>query len=263
MIDKDKIKILLDKSKNIYFGKKGRTEGYIYENNLYPRCTSILNYDGSKATALMDWSKKEVVRKVHNMLNKYLSEGYELNTQGIDYVCSQAINEPNRQKDEAADLGTEFHDNCELMMLGKEYKKLSRVEEFAKFWKDSNYQIVATEIPLIWHYNDDNKGFGGKCDILAIKDNKLILADLKSSKAIHASYALQLSAYGAAIKQMSDLDIDEYHIFHYPDIDNISATQKKDFNKRGHDILLKNTDKAFDRFKCLLEFYSSRNEKYF
>lgn len=261
--NKDKIQVLLDRASKIEFGKRGRIEGYIDNDNIYPRCTSVLNYDGSKAVALMDWSKREVVRKVHNMLNNYLSEGYELNRQGIDYVCSQAINEPDRIKDEAADAGTEFHDNCELMMLGKEYKKIPRVVEFAKFWKDSGYQIIATEIPLVWHYDDKKKGFGGKCDILACKDKKIILADLKSSKAVHASYALQLSAYGNAIKQMSGLDIDEHHIFHYPDLENISDTQKKDFNKRGHDILIKDADKAFDKFKYLLELYSRRNEKYF
>ena len=261
--DKEKVALLLDKSSKIEFGKKGRIEGYISDDVVYPRCTSILNYDGSKAVALMDWSKREVVRKVNQMFNNYLSEGYELNRQGIDYVCAQALKEPDRIKEEAADIGSEFHDNCELMMLGKEYKKIPRVEEFAKFWKDSGYQIIATEISLIWHYIDYTGGFGGKCDILACKNNKLILADLKSSKAIHGSYALQLSAYGQAIKQMSGLEIDEYHIFHYPDLDVISDTQKKEFNKRGHDIVLRNLDNAFTRFLNLLNLYQTRNEKYF
>lgn len=261
--DKEKVMLLLDKSSKIEFGKKGRIEGYIENDVVHPRCTAILNYDGSKAAALMDWSKREVVRKVNQMFNNYLSEGYELNRQGIDFVCAQALKEPDRIKEEAADIGSEFHDNCELMMLGKEYKKIPRVEEFAKFWKDSGYQIIATEISLIWHYIDYTGGFGGKCDILACKNNKLILADLKSSKAIHGSYALQLSAYGQAIKQMSGLEIDEYHIFHYPDLDVISDTQKKEFNKRGHDIVLKNLDNAFTRFLNLLNLYQTRNEKYF
>lgn len=260
---RDSIALLLDRSSKIDFGKRGRIEGYIDNDDIYPRCTSVLNYDGSKAVALMDWSKREVVKKMNNMLNQYLSEGFELNRNGIDYVCKQALNEPDRIKEEAADIGSEFHDNCELMMLGKEYNKLPRVEEFAKFWKDSGYQIIATELRLIWKNDILNIGFGGQCDILACKDKKILLADLKSSKAIHGSYALQLSSYGEAIKQMCGLQVDEHRIFHYPDLDVISETQKKEFNKRGHNILIKNTDKAFHRFLNLLELYRTRNEKYF
>ena len=255
-------KNLLIFADTIEFGKKGRIEGYIQNDDIFPRCTTILNFDGSKAAALLDWSKKEVVKTMNKMLNNYLSEGYELNRGGIDFVCTKALNEPDRQKDEAADAGAEFHDNCELGLLGKEYKKLPRVEQFLRFWESSEYLLISTEIPLIWR-NSDGTGFGGKCDILAYKDGKFILIDLKSSKAIHMSYGMQLAAYGQAILQMSNIVIDEHRILHYPDIDILSKTQKKDFEKRGNNILCKNMDMAFTKFRLLLELYNTRNEKFF
>lgn len=255
-------KNLLIFADTIEFGKKGRIEGYIQNDDIFPRCTTILNFDGSKAAALLDWSKREVVKKMNTMLNNYLSEGFELNRNGIDYVCTQAINEPDRQKDEAADKGSEFHDNCELGLLGKEYKKLPRVMEFMKFWEDSGYLLISTEIPLIWR-GPDGTGFGGKCDVLAYKDGKFILLDLKSSKAIHMSYGMQLSSYGQCMLQMANIVISEYRILHYPDMNVLSDTQKKDFNKRGNNVLCKNMDIAFERFLELLKLYNTRNSKFF
>lgn len=253
---------LLAVANTIEFGKRGRIEGYIQNDKVFPRCTTILNFDGSKAAALLDWSKREVVKTMNTMLNNYLSEGYELNRGGIDFVCTKALNEPDRQKDAAADVGSEFHDNCELGLLGKEYKKLPRVEQFLDFWNNSGYQLISTEIPLIWHA-PDGTGFGGKCDILAYKDYKFTLMDLKSSKAIHMSYGMQLASYSKAAEQMSGIQINEHRILHYPDINVLSETQKKDFKKRGNNVLCKNMDIAFERFLHLLKLYNTRNEKFF
>lgn len=261
--DNKKIAIsLLQKSSQIGFGKiDSYREGYKLNGIGYARCTSILGMDGTKAAALMEWAKREVVSFAKEHL-KYELSNDNLTGDIIDLILDNALAYPDKQKIDAAIEGTKHHDNVEYWLNGEPFDDNSILKEFVQIWKEEGVELVATEIPLVWH--NKGLGFGGKCDILAYKDGKFVLYDIKTSRSVHESYALQISAYKEALEQMEEgLKISECKIIHLANLNNMSDWQKKQYNKFGNLIKCKNLTKAWKHYKILLEMYEMRNNKYF
>lgn len=262
--DKDKALIykLFDVSNQITFGKiDSRREGYKYQGIGNPRCTAILQMDGSRAAALMEWAKREIVSYAKDNFTKALKEG-KIDEFVINYILDAAYGYPDKQKMTAAWQGTKAHDNAENWLNGNKFEQDALLNTFIRVWQDEAVELVATEIPLVWRSR--GLGFGGKCDILAYKDGKFILYDNKTSRSIHESYALQVAAYKEALEQMSPgLKISECKIIHLADTNNMSDWQKKQYNKLGNLIKIRNLAKAWKHYKVLLEQYEMRNNKYF
>lgn len=260
--DKDKALIykLFDVSNQITFGKiDSRREGYKYQGIGNPRCTAILQMDGTRAAALMEWAKREVVSYAQEYL---LKDIHYLNPDTIKSILKDALEYPDKQKMTAAWQGTKAHDNAENWLNGNKFEQDALLNTFIRVWQDEAVELVATEIPLVWRSR--GLGFGGKCDILAYKDGKFILYDNKTSRSIHESYALQVAAYKEALEQMSPgLKISECKIIHLADTNNMSDWQKKQYNKLGNLIKIRNLAKAWKHYKVLLEQYEMRNNKYF
>jgi hypothetical protein len=263
--DKDKALIykLFDVSNQITFGKiDSRREGYKYQGIGNPRCTAILQMDGSRAAALMEWAKREVADYIDKTLVYKLLNGEPITEWIIDEVCKDGYHNPDKQKMTAAWQGTKAHDNAENWLNGNKFEQDALLNTFIRVWQDEAVELVATEIPLVWRSR--GLGFGGKCDILAYKDGKFILYDNKTSRSIHESYALQVAAYKEALEQMSPgLKISECKIIHLADTNNMSDWQKKQYNKLGNLIKIRNLAKAWKHYKVLLEQYEMRNNKYF
>lgn len=261
--DKEKVKQLFEISSKIEFGQISRNmEGYILDDLKTPRCTSVLQMDGAKAGALMEWAKRQVAGRIETILSDKLADCREITIGDINRACQQGLIEPDKQKDEAAVVGTGEHDNVEHWLWGEKYKETPALRMFIEAWKESGYTLVATEIPVIWH-NEKGEGFGGRMDILAYKDGKFYIGDNKTSRSIHESYGCQVAAYKAAVEQMSDIKIAGGTIFHIPNIENLNDRQKKEFKKRGSLVQLKNLEEAFEHYRLLLGLYYKRNNKYF
>ena len=262
--DKDKALIykLFDVSNEISFGKiDPRREGYLFRGIGNPRCTSVLSMDGLRASALMEWAKREIVSYAKDNFTKALREG-KIDEFVINYILDAAYGYPDKQKNTAAFEGTKAHDNVENWLNDKEYTPDHLLAIFMNIWNKEGVQLVATEIPLVWRSR--GLGFGGKCDILAYKDGKFILYDNKTSRSVHESYALQVAAYKEALEQMSPgLKISECKIIHLADTNKMSDWQKKQYNKLGNLIKVRNLAKAWKHYKILLEQYEMRNNKYF
>lgn len=263
--DKDKALIykLFDVSNQITFGKiDSRREGYKYQGIGNPRCTAVLQMDGSRAAALMEWAKKEIVSFAEANLTYELQKSGELCDDSIKLILKLAYEYPDKQKMTAAWQGTKAHDNAENWLNGNKFEQDALLNTFIRIWQDEAVELVATEIPLVWRSR--GLGFGGKCDILAYKDGKFILYDNKTSRSIHESYALQVAAYKEALEQMSPgLKVSECKIIHLADTNNMSDWQKKQYNKLGNLIKIRNLAKAWKHYKVLLEQYEMRNNKYF
>ena len=262
--DKPLIYKLFDVSNNISFGKiDSRREGYKFAGCGYPRVTNVLQQDGSKAGALMEWSKREIVDYAKENLLRELKESGKVDEFAINYVLDCAKGYPDRQRDNAATEGTKTHDNVENWLNDKEYIPDHLLAVFMNIWNKEGVQLIATEIPLVWH--NRGIGFGGKLDILAYKNGKFIIYDNKTSRSVHDSYGLQVAgAYKNAVEQMSPgLKISKCKIIHLANLDNMSDWQKKQYAKLGNLIEITNHKKAWKHFKLLLELYEMRNNKYF
>jgi len=256
-------------ARQIKFGRIcPRQEGYIFGDYKLPRCTSILQYDGSKAGALMEWAKRQVSGKIEDLLLRTLSEGKKLTASEISQICCEGLADPDRQRDEAADVGTGVHDEIESFLtdfIQPEVAELSEpVRRFAVAWKRSGLTCVGTEIPVVW-YDANGQGFGGRLDILAYKDGKFYIGDNKTSRSVHNSYGVQIGSYAAAVEQMSKgaIKIAGGYIFHIPTLETLNDRQKKEYDKRGSLIEVRNLEDAFGYYRLLLGLYNKRNNKYF
>ena len=263
--DKDKALIyrLFDTSNQISFGKiSARREGYLINGMGYPRCTNVLQMDGSKAAALMEWAKREIVNFSETALCYELAQSGELCENSVKNILKQALEYPDKQKNDAATEGTAVHDNVENWLNGKPYEDNRLLQEFIHIWQNERVELIATEIPLVWHQR--GIGFGGKLDILAYKDGKFIIYDNKTSRSVHDSYGCQVSAYKNAVEQMSPgLKINKCKIIHLANEANMSNWQKRQHQRLGNLIEITNMTKAWKHFKVLLELYEMRNNKYF
>lgn len=263
---KEAIFKLFDVASRVKFGKiSPRMEGYKLGDGKYPRCTNVLSMDGTKAAALSEWAKREVVERAKKSLKEQLEEG-DLTVDAIDVLLESAIEEPERQKMDAAIKGTDVHDNIEKWLNGDKYEESIQLDDFKAIWEKEGATLVCTELPLVWSADGSNSvGFGGRMDILGYKDGKFIIYDNKTSKSVHTSYALQVAAYKAAVEQMSQglIQIATAKIIHVPDFKSLSEYQMKAYKRYGNLVECKNLDVAFEHFKVLLNQYQMRNNKYY
>lgn len=258
---------LYDASKKVSFGKiSPRQDGYLCGDLKLPRCTSILQMDGSKAGALMEWAKREVANKISQTLVYKLHKGDPITEWVIDDACKEGYADPDKQKNDAADKGTGVHDNIENYLMGYQYTQDEPLERFKAAFAQANVICVATEIPLVW-YDVRGHGFGGRMDLLLydLKRKEWFIGDNKTSRSVHESYGCQVAAYKAAIEQMTDYEmfITGGMLFHIPDLNSLNNKQKIEYDKRGSLVYLKNLEEAFDHYRLLLELYYKRNNKYF
>lgn len=252
-------------SEQVQFGKIDKNnEGYILNDLKLPRCTSILQMDGTKAGALMEWAKREVVNFARTNL-KYELENLGYLTDGIiDSILDDALMNPDKQKNDAADHGTTVHDNIENYLTGYGYEDNESLGRFKEAWRNFGGCVVATEIPVVWHDNR-GRGFGGRVDALCYKNGIWYIGDNKTSRSVHTSYACQVSGYGHAIEQMSDGKIspEKGVIFHIPDFTTMNDRQKKEYEKKGSVIYIDDLEAPFEHYRLLLGLYYRRHNSYF
>lgn len=117
-----------------------------------------------------------------------------LGLQGIDY---------RKARDQAADIGTIAHFMCEchLKDVIPDLSEFSTADinkaenafiKFLSWWDNSGFKMIESEVQL----GSSNLRYAGTVDCIARdKDGKLILIDLKTSKAIYDEYWSQVSAY--------------------------------------------------------------------
>lgn len=266
---------LLTESNKITFGKQGRTEGYFYKNVALPRCTSVLRMDGTKAEGLMIWAKREVAQFAKDKLTELLLKNGSLSALDISTICQLALDNPDKQRDDAATIGTDKHDKVEWWLNNQSEKPSDDITDFVNIWKREGVTLVATEMPIAFILDEDEEiGFGGKLDILAYnpKTNNLVIYDNKTSRAVHNGYGIQTAAYRAAVNQMirmtktefdtPALRVESAKIIHMPDKASMSETQLKAYQKKGSLIECTNLDEAFKHFVYLLKLYNRRNNKY-
>jgi len=85
-------------------------------------------------------------------------------------------------------------------------------QQFIEWWDSLDCEVIWTEKK----YTSKKLNVGGCPDLLIKKDNKYILVDFKTSKAVYSDMLIQLSCYAALLKENDGIEIDRAVIVRFP-----------------------------------------------
>ena len=160
--------------------------------------------------ALVNWSRRTALEIVRSgFLEKCPSlalspkRKISISSEALEEILTRASKQPDKLKDDAADLGTKAHAYIDTIVKGGKISNipddiLTPVMAFAEWYGESNIEFVAgdTKVASLEH------GFGGSLDALGARGSTLVLLDWKTSKALYDEYALQVAAYAKAFEEM-------------------------------------------------------------
>lgn len=127
--------------------------------------------------------------------------------------------ELERTRQGAADAGTVAHAMAECHLTGR-VLDLSNIPPdivttaarsfglFRDWWDASGYEALHTELQMV----SERWQVGGTLDILAGKDGRRILLDLKTSKRIYPEMYVQVATYAAMYEEVTGEHVDECYI---------------------------------------------------
>lgn len=176
-----------------------------------------------KSRFLIPWALRLTVEEAIAETQRLEDEGELLDALIVKNVIEKAGKASDRAKRSAANLGTAVHDWVEKHINAQvaeepdpakpRNKKVKRGVEAFLAWEDSHdVQYLHTERYIYSiKYN-----FVGTLDIIARVDDRLTLADLKTSKAVYDEYKLQLGGYDIGFNEEFDETIDQRLILHIP-----------------------------------------------
>jgi len=165
----------------------------------------------------------------------------------------------------AAKEGTQVHEAAEDLVLGREvswmddygrakYSEITWIQicRFAEFWKKHKPKLISSEEFV---YSDTHK-YAGTADLLVEMDGEVWLLDIKTSKHLHKSYNLQLSAYATAMEEMKGIKIDRTGIIWLKAHTRSESKKKGVYQGKGWQIkTIDDIEKNFQLFKAIYEFY--------
>ena len=167
----------------------------------------------------------------------------------------------------AASEGTQVHNACEELMLGKEVTWMNEdgkvnysldvwkmILKFADFWKQTKPELVTTE----YHLFSDEYQYAGTTDIICRIDGKLWLIDIKTSNSVHTSYNLQLAAYAKAWNETHNEPVEGIGILW---LKASTRSEKKDkIQGKGWELkVIDDIDSNFEMFLKIYDVYKLEN----
>lgn len=132
---------------------------------------------------------------------------WQMGSEGKDY---------KKVSEQAAGIGTIAHAMCECHVKGMELdtsnlskEDLDKAEtafiKFVSWWDSNGFKCIASELQMVSEYYQ----CGGTADIIARdRDGKLVLIDLKTSKAIYSEHRVQTSVYAEMYEETHSDPID-------------------------------------------------------
>lgn len=196
-----------------------------------PSVTTVLSSLGWSKAPLMHWAWKE-------------------GKEGRDYKQS-------RQK--AADIGTIAHAMIESFARHEQFNPETYDSEliaqaepafaaFMDWWRDKDVHLFRTEVSIVC----PQYRFGGTLDATGLVDNRFVLLDWKTSKAVYGEYVLQVAAYRhlwnvyrAANERLTVQDA-------------VIVRVGKDGSFHAYELTSHDLDGAFSIFKALLRIHNAR-----
>jgi hypothetical protein len=183
-----------------------------------PAVTTIVG-QLDKSNQLVWWNSNLIVEYLHDEFDKFTSGEMELNPENTGRILSQARVHHEELREKAADLGSRAHRLIEAdLNIGEFTEKEFVVDDdlepsYSAYlnWKESFeiFKPIATEIMT---YGDYPCLYAGTADWIINLDNRILLGDIKTSKAIYPEYLIQLSAYRKSLTETNGIEIESMGI---------------------------------------------------
>lgn len=213
-----------------------RAHRYHLDGKPIPGVTTLLG-KGLPKPALMYWSARTVAEYVADKPDAV----EQLRTMGRGPMIAALKGVPWESRDQAAVRGTDVHALAEQVVHGTEVAVpehlVPYVEGYVKLLDELELHPILTERRIA----NRRWWFAGTFDLLAMVGGRTLLLDLKTSKAIYGSVALQVAAYANAEFYVAD-DGTEAPL---PHVDGIGAIHVTDAGATLHEF----PDPA-DAWKC-------------
>lgn len=188
--------------------------GYKLDGKYVPRVTTILSVIAKPA--LLVWARREALKLVRSGLEPHVGKSVEMTQAFIDELITKADKEPDRIKDEAANVGTRAHKAIDQIIRGEKPELTTDiipcVESFMEWKKQSGLELLPGEIKVASKIH----GYAGTLDGIARRGKNLVLTDWKTSNGIWPEYAYQVAAYAEAYTEISNEEIEEAWIIRFP-----------------------------------------------
>lgn len=189
------------------FREYRRQHLYTALGNEYPSVTKILGII-DKSGPLIIWARREALKLAKTELLKAIELGTPIDGAHLDEVLGRADKQPDKLKDEAADIGSKVHNAIDAYILGQEpiLDDQSRpgFENFLKWLDTAGIKIIKGDTPVA----SILYGFGGRLDAVGTKGDKIVVLDWKTSNRIYDPYALQVAAYAQALRETYGVDVE-------------------------------------------------------
>lgn len=193
------------------FKEYRRQHLYTVGDKTFISVTKILNIiGGGKTNALMIWARREALKLAKAEILGYMDTGEQLNHIALDELIQRADRQPDKIKDDAADLGTRVHNAIDAFIMGKvptlDPEAQKGFDNFMTWLQGEELEFICGDINVVSLII----GYGGRPDAIARRKNgRLVLLDWKTSNALRDEYPLQVAAYAQGVKETYGLDIDE------------------------------------------------------
>lgn len=190
-------------------------QGYKLDGKYVPRVTTILSAAFAKP-GLLVWARREALKLARKELESFVGQSIQMTPQFLDELIAKCDREPDRQKDEAADIGTRAHQAINEIILGKEPKIdsdiLPCVQGFLDWQKSTDIKLTAGELRV----GSLAYGYAGTLDGIGSRGGDLILVDFKTSNSIRPQeYSAQVGAYVRAYEEIHHRGIAEGWILRF------------------------------------------------
>lgn len=229
---------------------------YVVDGIEYPSVSAILGMlDDGKSGGLMGWAKKVAIDNMANALKTKLNQNIQITEEIINWLSQEAKKEPERQKDLAADIGSQCHNAIDDLINKKEDYEKHLVKEqsknafqnFLKWFNIEGYEFISGDMQVV----SVKYGFGGRLDALAKRDKDIILLDWKTSNSIKTSYAYQVGGYAIALQETYGIKPKKAFIVRFSkDTDEV---EEKEVNLK----------EAINNFKYLVKLYYANKKELF
>ncbi len=184
-----------------------RVSGY---DRSFASVTTILGII-DKSQALLNWHQRSITNRIRHFaaLPQSLGGPPPLSNsneflQWMESQLTDAAREPDRLKNEAADLGTRIHKAVEQTLLqgnteGIREADLPAVEAALLFLQDQRLTPLAAETH-VWH---PEERYAGQVDCIAQHaDGTIAVIDWKSGNRLYSAYEYQAAAYAEAVTKL-------------------------------------------------------------
>lgn len=173
---------------------------YTYNGKKLPGVTTVLSKALPKP-ALVPWAARSVAEFVAD--NPIEVETLRFGPR--DRMVAELKETPYRERDAAANRGTEVHGYAEQLVKGEEVtvpaELAGYVDSYVKFldeWQPRPVLVEATVANLRW-------GYAGQLDLVAdLPNGERAVLDLKTSKGVYPDMAVQVGAYRHAEVYLDD-----------------------------------------------------------